>query len=60
MQSTKRRSRINSTLRRAARVAMFVLSVGAALSSAGATQQSSHHPYIVGPRVATGARITPT
>jgi DNA-binding beta-propeller fold protein YncE len=60
MQSTKRTSRVTSTLRfRAARVAALVLGVVATLTTVGAPQQP-RHPFIVGPKVASGARITPT
>src|SRR5262245_29079829 len=60
MQSTKRTSRVTSTLHfRAARVAVLVLGVIATLTTVGAPQQP-RHPFIVGPRVASGARITPT
>src|SRR5215510_13963223 len=60
MQSTKRISRVTSTLRfRAARAAALVLGVVATLTTVGAPQQP-RHPFIVGPKVASGARITPT
>ena len=60
MQSTKRTSRGASTLRfRAAHMAALVLGVVATLTTVGAPQQP-RHPFIVGPKVASGARITPT
>jgi DNA-binding beta-propeller fold protein YncE len=60
MQSNKRTSHVTSTLRfRAARVAALVLGVVVTLTTVGAPQQP-RHPFIVGPRVASGARITPT
>src|SRR5262247_2839691 len=60
MQSTKRTSCVTSTLHfRATRVAVLVLGVVATLTTVGAPQQP-RHPFIVGPKVASGARITPT
>ena len=59
MPLTKPASRAGSTRRsRAVQVAALVVSV-ASLSAAGAPPQSGDG-FIIGPRVATGARITPT
>ena len=58
MSLTNPASRSGSTVRsRAVRVAALVMA--AASLTAGQPQQSSHR-FIVGPKVSTGARITPT
>src|SRR5262245_27696060 len=56
MQSTKRTSRVTSTL---GFRAVLMLGVVATLTTIGAPQKP-RHPSIVGPKVASGARITPT